>query len=211
MHPFSRSRCSRALALLCVATAGVFARPAVAQHPPVTAAAAPAAAAPTEVPFDAPLEATDRAVRQRLPHLIAFPMQVTPRCDILSNFGDYRSGGRRHEGIDLLSTLGQEVYASGDGVITDKEINGMPGTKLSGNLLDVTTSTARYAYAHLSGFAPGIGVGTQVEYGQLIGYVGDTGDPGAGNYHLHFEIHPFNGAAVNPLKLLTIPPGCKVF
>src|SRR5262245_42824690 len=40
-----------------------------------------------------------------------FPMQTTPRCDILDNFGDARSGGRSHEGTDILATLGQEVYA----------------------------------------------------------------------------------------------------
>jgi murein DD-endopeptidase MepM/ murein hydrolase activator NlpD len=161
--------------------------------------------------FNGPVDASQLAVRKRLPNLLAFPMQVAPRCDILSNYGDYRSGGRRHQGIDMLATLGQEVYAVGDGVITDKVIDDTNGSTLSGNLLDVTTTTARYAYAHLSGFAPGIEIGTEVEFGQLIGYVGDTGNPGPGNYHLHFEIHPGGGNAVNPLNLLTIPQGCKVF
>ena len=77
--------------------------------------------------------------------------------------------------------------------------------------MDVTTTTARYAYAHLSGFAPGIEIGTEVEFGQLIGYVGDTGNPGPGNYHLHFEIHPGGAAAVNPLNLITVPAGCGVY
>ncbi|MCU1365784.1 MAG: hypothetical protein JWN39_1423, partial [Ilumatobacteraceae bacterium] len=49
-----------------------------------------------------------------------------------------------------------------------------------------------------------------VHQGQIIGYVGDTGDPGPGNYHLHFEVHPNGGAAVNAVTVLTIPPGCTL-
>ncbi len=162
--------------------------------------------------IDRPTAVTKQAVRIRLPNLLAFPMAVQPRCDILDNFGDYRSGGRRHEGVDMLSTLGQPVYAVADGVITQKVFDGTAGSSLSGNLLDVTTTTAVYAYAHLSGFAHGIEVGTPVGFGQLIGFVGDTGNPGAGNYHLHFEVQPLaKSSAINPLTVLTIPPGCRVY
>ncbi len=143
-----------------------------------------------------------------------FPMQVAPRCDVLDNFGDVRSGGRRHAGTDMLATLGQEVYAMADGTLTyqAKVGDGSAGASLSGNLWRLTAADGTYyVYAHLSAFAPGLKVGSKVYRGQVIGYVGDTGNPGAGNYHLHFEIHPGGGAAVNPLPLLTIPTGCKVF
>jgi murein DD-endopeptidase MepM/ murein hydrolase activator NlpD len=143
-----------------------------------------------------------------------FPMQPTPRCDVLDNFGDPRSGGRSHAGSDMLATLGQEVYAMADGTLTHqtKVGDGSAGSSLSGNLwkLDRADGTY-YVYAHLSAFAPGLSVGSKVYRGQLIGYVGDTGNPGAGNYHLHFEIHPLGGAAVNPLPLLTIPTACRVY
>jgi murein DD-endopeptidase MepM/ murein hydrolase activator NlpD len=44
----------------------------------------------------------------------------------------------------------------------------------------------------------------------VIGFVGDTGNPGAGNYHLHFEYHPLGGAALDPLPILEIPSTCTV-
>ena len=158
-----------------------------------------------------PAAALQPAQRVRLPNLLAFPLQTTPRCEILDNFGDARSGSRRHEGVDMLAALGQEVYAVGDGYISDMVVDGQSGSSLSGNGISLTTTTARYAYAHLSGFAAGLEIGSEVAFGQLIGYVGDTGNPGPGNYHLHFEIHPLNGAAVDPLGLLAIPAGCRVY
>ena len=69
-----------------------------------------------------------------------------------------------------------------------------------------------YFYAHLSTFADGLSVGSKVTRGQVIGYVGDTGDAGPGNYHLHFEVHPGSqkNAAVDPVPLLEIPTACTL-
>lgn len=143
-----------------------------------------------------------------------FPMQVTPRCVVLNNFGDPRSGGRTHEGEDILATLGQEVYAMDDGVLTyqSKVGDGTQGSPLSGNLWKLTRPDGTYyIYAHLSAFAPGLEKGQNVYRGQVLGYVGDTGNPGPGNYHLHFELHPGGGAAVDPLPLLSVPASCTVY
>lgn len=137
-------------------------------------------------------------------------MQTSPRCAILDNFGDYRSGGRTHEGIDILATLGQEIYAVDDGVLTD---TADASASLSGNAWGLTaTDGTYYFYAHLSGFAPGLTLGSSVRRGQVIGYVGDTGNAGPRNYHLHFEIHPGGqrSAAVNPLPLLQVPSACSI-
>ncbi|MCU1388214.1 MAG: putative metalloendopeptidase [Ilumatobacteraceae bacterium] len=142
-----------------------------------------------------------------------FPMQTTPRCAILDNFGDPRSGGRSHEGTDMMATQNQEVYAVVDGTLSHQVINGSPDSTLSGNSwhLNATgTSKTYYAFMHLDHFADGLANGSFVHQGQIIGYVGDTGDPGPGNYHLHFEVHPNGGAAVNALTVLTIPAGCTV-
>ena len=144
---------------------------------------------------------------------LVFPMATEPVCRILSNFGEARSGGRSHQAIDILATLGQEVYAVKDGVITDKVVDGQANSDLSGNMLELTVpDKTYYGYAHLSGFAPGIVEGSVVKQGQLIGYVGDTGNPGPGNYHLHFEVHPLGGAAIDPLKVLQpVPSACTVW
>ena len=130
---------------------------------------------------------------------VLFPMQTTPRCYVLSNFADARSGGRAHEGVDMLSTLGQQVYTPSAGTLTVQYVVGGPNSSLSGNAWGLEGDDGNYYFfAHLSRFVDGLSVGTKVARGQLIGYVGDTGNPGPGNYHLHFEIHPGGGAAVNP-------------
>jgi murein DD-endopeptidase MepM/ murein hydrolase activator NlpD len=142
---------------------------------------------------------------------LLFPMGPEPRCDILDNFGDARSGGRRHEGIDLLATLGQEVYAVADGILVNQAD---ASASLSGNAWGLTAvdDGTYYFFAHLSSFAVGLEVGDRVERGQVIGYVGDTGNPGPGNYHLHFEVHPGGqrAAAVDPLPLLEVPFECSI-
>ena len=169
------------------------------------------------VPYGASLELAARhpedLASQRLKQLgsLLFPMGPSPRCFILDNFGDPRSGGRRHEGVDLLATLGQEVYAVADGVLTDQTDASSP---LAGNSWGLVATTGEYYfYAHLSAFAPGLTKGATVRRGDLIGYVGDTGNPGVGNFHLHFEVHPGGrrSPAVDPLPLLAIPGACTVY
>lgn len=146
------------------------------------------------------------------PGTMQFPMNPSPRCVVLNNFGDGRSGGRSHLGTDILATLGQEVYAVEDGVLYRQSIAGQTGAELSGNGWNLRgTSGDTYAFLHLSGFAPGLQVGSTVRKGQLIAFVGDTGNPGAGNYHLHFEVHPGGGAAVNAYALLNIPTACTTY
>ena len=161
-----------------------------------------------------PASASVPAVRLQKVAPPNFPMEPFPRCQILDNFGDPRSGGRTHAGSDMLATLGQEVYAMANGTLTLQTFASSGGSSsLSGNLwkLTATTGGTYYIYAHLASFAPGLSKGSVVTAGQLIGWVGDTGNAGPGNYHLHFEIHPGGGKEVNPLPLLTIPAACKVF
>jgi len=79
----------------------------------------------------------------------------------------------------------------------------MSTTTIGGNNIHLTTSRAdSFYYAHLSRFATGLVVGAHVVAGQTIGYVGDTGDARGTPPHLHFEIHPDGGPAVDPTPYL---------
>jgi peptidoglycan LD-endopeptidase LytH len=174
-----------------------------------SAAAPEAAAAP--LPIEQSANVTLPAKRLRQIGSLLFPMDPEPTCYILNNFGDSRSGGRSHEGVDIMATLGQEVYAVADGTLTRQALIDSP---LSGNAwgLTATLDSTYYFYGHLSAFAEGVALGDKVIKGELIGYVGDTGNPGTGNYHLHFEIHPGGqkNAAVDPVPFLEIPTVCTL-
>ena len=153
------------------------------------------------------------AVRLSQTGQLMLPMNPLPKCAMSkTSFGQPRPNGRVHEGIDIMASLGQEVYAVNNGVLWRQTIDGAANSSLSGNALYVKLADGTYYfYAHLSGFAAGLAVGDPVIRGQLIGYVGDTGDAGPGNYHLHFEVHPLGGVAVNPFPLLTVPATCTIW
>ena len=78
---------------------------------------------------------------------------------------------------------------------------------LSGNGIKIARPDGTYFfYAHLSALAPEMAVGTQVSAGQVIGYVGRTGN--AATPHLHFEVHPLGGAAINPYPIIKAFGAC---
>jgi peptidoglycan LD-endopeptidase LytH len=178
--------------------------------PAARSAAAPQAAAVSSTIGQA-ATVTAPAKRLRQSGSLLFPMDPEPTCYILNNFGDYRSPTRTHEGVDTMATLGQAVYAVVDGTLTRQALVDSP---LSGNAWGLTSTLdgTYYFYAHLSAFADALSVGSKVTRGQVIGYVGDTGDAGPGNYHLHFEVHPGSqkNAAVDPVPLLEIPSACTL-
>ena len=134
-----------------------------------------------------------------------FPVQGL--CWFTDTWGAPRSGGRSHQGVDIIAKSGKAVYAVDDGTLTKQYLDS-PGS-LSGNGWRLTKADGTYFfYAHFSAFAPGLKVGSTVKAGQIIGYVGMTGNAGAP--HLHFEVHPGGGAPVNPTGLVRVVDGCKV-
>ncbi|MEI6203533.1 MAG: M23 family metallopeptidase, partial [Enhydrobacter sp.] len=97
-----------------------------------------------------------------------------------------------HEGVDLVAPYGAPIFAAGDGIVKGAEPKGRYGNWIEiehpGDLATV--------YGHLSSFAPGIGVGSPVSQGELIGHIGLTGR--TTGPHVHFEVR-FKGRPVNPM------------
>lgn len=92
-----------------------------------------------------------------------------------------------HQGLDMFAPIGTPLVAAADGYVS--QMVNSPGT--SGLGLEITDRrNIQYFYAHLSAFEPGIEVGTQVKMGQVVGYVGDTGNARGTTPHVHFEYQP---------------------
>lgn len=105
-------------------------------------------------------------------------------------WGAARSGGRRHEGVDIIAPRGLPIYAVTSGVVTFKS------NTLGGNAVSLAGDNGnRYYYAHLDSY---VGGSRRVFQGELIGYNGDTGNAQYSTPHLHFQVHPGGGLAVNP-------------
>lgn len=102
-----------------------------------------------------------------------------------------------HEGTDIFAARGTPVRAPFAGVVRYEDGG------LGGKGAYVTTPDGTYYYmAHLDSFSAKIRSGSAVKQGDVVGYVGDSGNAAGGSPHVHFEIHPRGGAAVNPKPIL---------
>ncbi len=103
-----------------------------------------------------------------------------------------------HQGTDIMAPFGTPLYATERGIVTRMGNDVLGGQKL---WLKGESGTYYY-YAHLQAFVEGVVEGALVEAGDVVGFVGDTGNARGGAPHLHFQVHPGGGQAVNPYGLL---------
>ena len=115
----------------------------------------------------------------------------------VDTWGAPRSGGRTHKGVDLLAARGTPVRAIYEGVLFRVDEGGLGGLYIWLR----SPWGDEYYYAHLNEFGRGVVTGKQVSQGDLIGYVGTSGNSPDYIPHLHFEYHPGGGSAVNPHQL----------
>ncbi len=144
----------------------------------------------------------------------AFVFPLVGKTLYMDDFGDPRGQGT-HEGNDIMAPLRAHVVAAEDGTVKFHTTSARAGCMLYLNGVSGTT----YLYVHLNNdvgngndnkgkcvaggsYAPGLKSGAKVKAGQPIGFNGNSGDADGIHPHLHFEVHPKDGAAVNPYPLL---------
>ncbi|HEX8694231.1 MAG TPA: M23 family metallopeptidase [Longimicrobium sp.] len=137
---------------------------------------------------------------------LAIPVRGVRPEQLEDSYYAARSGGRVHHAIDIMAPGGTPVLAAADGTILKLRQSSNGGTTIY--QLDPDGRTVYY-YAHLQRYAAGLREGLPVLRGQVIAYVGDTGNAGAGNYHLHFSVSTvpdptrwWDGVNTNPYPLL---------
>jgi murein DD-endopeptidase MepM/ murein hydrolase activator NlpD len=137
---------------------------------------------------------------------ISLPMKNLKASDIIDTYEQLRGGTRRHEATDIMAPRGTPVLAVNDGKI-EKLFLSKPG----GNTIYQFDPTARYCYyyAHLDRYVDGLAAGQTVHRGEIIAYVGSTGNADPSAPHLHFEIHEltpekrwWQGNPINPYPYL---------
>lgn len=128
-----------------------------------------------------------------------FICPVSGSVSFINDWGFPRSGGRTHKGTDMFAPRGTPLVAVLDGVAT------AGSNRLGGTTVHLRTAGGlRFYYAHLEAVAAGIGKGTPVSRGTVIGYVGDSGNARGGSPHLHFGIT--TNRPVNPFP--TVRAAC---
>jgi len=142
----------------------------------------------------------------RIEQPLIIPVAGVRADQLVDTYTASRSEGRTHDAIDIMAPAETPVLAAADGQITKLWQSEKGGTTIYQLSAD---QKMIFYYAHLAHYADGLTEGKQVRQGEVIAYVGDTGNAGAGNYHLHFSIalvsdpkRYWEGTNINPYPLL---------
>lgn len=173
-----------------------------------SAALAAAPAQPKQAPARAEPSPADALLASR--HL-AVPVEGVRPAQLRDTFEESRGKGRLHKAIDIMAPWGTPVLAADDGTVTKISSN-----RAGGLALFQTDASGRfvYYYAHLAGYAEGLRDGQAVKRGDLIGYVGATGNAPDHAPHLHFAVQLvqsdgrfWKGEVLNPYPALVAGHG----
>jgi murein DD-endopeptidase MepM/ murein hydrolase activator NlpD len=140
----------------------------------------------------------DSALRERMLGA-GYLFPVAGGASFTNDFGAPRASTGFHQGIDLFGPLGTPLLAVTDGTLVNVGWNGLGGHRL---WLQGDDGTYFY-YAHLSAYAPIARNGARVRAGDVVGFLGNSGEARTTPWHLHFEIHPGGKWAVAPFEYLT--------
>jgi peptidoglycan hydrolase-like protein with peptidoglycan-binding domain len=136
--------------------------------------------------------------------IAVFPVQGL--CSYENTWHAPRGTNRQHLGVDIIAKEGNLLYAVADGTISKLYTVGTD--KLAGNGVRLTMADGTYFfYGHMQKLAEGIAIGAKVKAGQVVGYVGKTG--ATNTPHLHLEVHPLGGAAIDPTPIVSAVDGCS--
>lgn len=137
---------------------------------------------------------------------LTMPLAGLDPSKLRSNFNDLRSGMRRHEALDIMATRRTPVLSAAPGRVLK-----LFTSRAGGLMVYAADSSERFIlmYAHLDGYAAGLKDGSPLTRGQIIGYVGSTGNASPNAPHLHFAIARSTdirrwskGTPIDPLPLL---------
>ncbi len=138
--------------------------------------------------------------QQKLASKLSIPVHGIKQKQLKDTWGAARSNGRSHEGIDIMADKGTKVYSTTDGVVASLKGNNLGGTVI----WIIGPANSWHYYAHLSKHKRGLNEGDYIRQGDLIGYVGNTGNARHTAPHLHYSIY-LSGkgrGAVNPYPFL---------
>jgi murein DD-endopeptidase MepM/ murein hydrolase activator NlpD len=131
------------------------------------------------------------------PASLPVPVEGVRLSAIRDSWGAPRDGGRHHQGIDIFAKHGTAVRSTTDGLVVR-----VGQSRLGGNVVWIMgPGRHTHYYAHLSHFGA-FELGDRVTAGDIIGYVGDTGNARGTPPHLHYGVYELGGTAINPFPLL---------